>query len=204
MLATHNRIPGWLKVAYTAFMAVLVPVYWINYGPTNFLYFCDIALFFTLVAIWTESRILTSIPTVGILLPQLLWCLDFACGLFGYSPLGMTAYMFESERDLFLRSLSLFHGWLPFLLLYMIGKIGYDKAAFRYWWSIAWIAMFIAFFYMPKAKDANDVNLPYNINYVYGLTEAQTWMPEWPWFCMALLVIPIGFSYPTHLVLRRQ
>jgi hypothetical protein len=31
------RIPLWLKLAYTAFMAVLVPVYWWNYGPTNFL-----------------------------------------------------------------------------------------------------------------------------------------------------------------------
>ena len=37
-----------LKVAYTAFMAVLVPVYWHHYGPTNFLYFCDVALFLTL------------------------------------------------------------------------------------------------------------------------------------------------------------
>ena len=36
-----RRIPLWLKLAYTAFMAVLVPVYLRNYGPTNFLYFCD-------------------------------------------------------------------------------------------------------------------------------------------------------------------
>ena len=34
-------IPLWLKLAYTAFMAVLVPLYLRNYGPTNFLYFCD-------------------------------------------------------------------------------------------------------------------------------------------------------------------
>jgi hypothetical protein len=31
-----NRMPLWLKLAYTAFMAVLVPVYWHYYGPTNF------------------------------------------------------------------------------------------------------------------------------------------------------------------------
>lgn len=36
-----RRIPLWLKIAYTAFMAVLIPVYWAHYGPTNFLYFCD-------------------------------------------------------------------------------------------------------------------------------------------------------------------
>jgi len=28
----------WLKWAYTAFMMVLVPVYWASYGPTNFIY----------------------------------------------------------------------------------------------------------------------------------------------------------------------
>ena len=32
-------IPRWLKLAYTAFMAVLIPVYWFNYGVTNFLFF---------------------------------------------------------------------------------------------------------------------------------------------------------------------
>ena len=51
-----GRIPIALKLAYTAFLAVLVPVYWRNYGPTNFLYFCDVALFLTLVGIWTENR----------------------------------------------------------------------------------------------------------------------------------------------------
>lgn len=199
-----NRIPFWLKIVYTAFMAVLVPVYWINYGPTNFLYFCDIALFFALVAIWTESRLLASIPTVGIVLPQLLWCADFVCGLFGYSPLGMTAYMFEPERDLFLRGLSLFHGWLPFLLLYLVYKLGYAKSAFRSWWVISWVVMFIAFFLMPKAADPNNMNLPYNINYVYGVDAPQTVMPELTWFGMMLLVIPLVFSLPTHLVLRRK
>ena len=34
-----NRVPLWLKVAYLTFMAVLVPVYWHYYGPTNFLIF---------------------------------------------------------------------------------------------------------------------------------------------------------------------
>jgi len=33
-----QRIPLWLKVAYTAFVAVLVPVYWYHYTPVNFLF----------------------------------------------------------------------------------------------------------------------------------------------------------------------
>ena len=33
----------WVKVAYSAFVAVVVPCYWVTYSPWNFLYFCDIA-----------------------------------------------------------------------------------------------------------------------------------------------------------------
>ena len=54
MTTEARRIPLPAKVLFTAFMAVLVPTYWVNYGPTNFLYFCDVALFLTLVGIWTE------------------------------------------------------------------------------------------------------------------------------------------------------
>ena len=51
-----NVIPLWIKLVFTAFMAVMIPYYWSAYGPANFLYFCDVALIVTLVALWTESR----------------------------------------------------------------------------------------------------------------------------------------------------
>ena len=72
-----QRLPLWLKLVYTAFMVVLVPVYWYYYGPTNFLYFCDVALILTLVGIWIESPLLISMCAVGILAPQTLWVVDF-------------------------------------------------------------------------------------------------------------------------------
>src|SRR5262245_64775441 len=72
-----------LKLTYTAFVAVLVPYYWAAYGPTNFLYFCDVALLLGAVALWTESPLLASMPAVGILLPQAMWCVDFLGGLVG-------------------------------------------------------------------------------------------------------------------------
>src|SRR5262245_37616730 len=67
-----GRIPLWVKIAYSAFVAVLVPYYINAYGPTNFLYFCDVALLLGLVAVWTENALLASMPAVGILLPQAL------------------------------------------------------------------------------------------------------------------------------------
>src|ERR1700753_4306902 len=88
-----GRIPLAVKLAFTAFMAVLVPVYWSKYGPTNFLYFCDLALFITLAAVWLENRLLASMAAVGIVLPQLvLWCGDFAAHLVGVKFIGMTNY----------------------------------------------------------------------------------------------------------------
>lgn len=53
-----HRIPLWVKLAYTAFVCVLVPYYLSAYGPTNFLYFCDVALLMTLAALWLESPLL--------------------------------------------------------------------------------------------------------------------------------------------------
>jgi hypothetical protein len=101
-----EHLPLWLKLAYSAFMAVLVPVYWYYYGPTNFLYFCDVALFLTLAGIWLESPLLVSMCAVGILLPQMIWVLDFFGSMVGLPITGMTDYMFKHENSLFLRGLS--------------------------------------------------------------------------------------------------
>ena len=56
-MPSQHKIPLAVKLIYTAFMAVLIPFYLKEYGPTNFLYFCDVALFFTLAAVWTEKPI---------------------------------------------------------------------------------------------------------------------------------------------------
>src|SRR5436189_5590297 len=108
-MARRHRIPLAPKLAYTAFVAVLVPYYWVTYTPWNFLYFCDVALLMTLVALWREDPLLASIPAVGITLPQLFWVLDF---LTGGRVIGLAAYMFDPKYPPFGRPLSLFHGWL--------------------------------------------------------------------------------------------
>src|ERR1700704_6151521 len=72
-----KHLPLWLKLAYSAFMAILIPVYWYWYGPTNFLYFCDVATILTLVGIWIESPLLVSMCAIGILAPQAVWVIDF-------------------------------------------------------------------------------------------------------------------------------
>ena len=60
MTTRPGRVPLWAKLAYTAFVAVLVPYYWAAYGPTNFLYYCDLALLMGLAAAWTGRALLAS------------------------------------------------------------------------------------------------------------------------------------------------
>jgi len=197
-------VPLVVKIAFTAFMAVLVPVYWHYYGPTNFLYFCDIAMILTLIAIWPENALLISTCTVGILVPQAIWVADFLTGLTGISLTGMTAYMFDAGRSLFLRLLSLFHGWLPFLLIYLAWRIGYDRRAIFLATALTWLILPICFFLMPPPNPHPGLT-PVNINYVWGLSDyaAQAWMPPNVWFGGMLIGIPLVIFAPTHFALAR-
>ena len=152
---TSRRIPMWLKVLYTAFVAVMVPVYWRDYGPTNFLYFCDVAVFFTLAAVWTENSLFASMPAVGILAPQLLWMVDFLAECVGLPMTGMTAYMFDEQKPLFTRGLSLFHFWLPILIVWLVWRLRYDRRAFAAWGVVAWGLMLTCYFLMPAPPTPN-------------------------------------------------
>lgn len=208
MNITHpsRLIPLWLKLVYTAFLAVLVPVYWSNYGPTNFLYFCDVALLLTLAGVWLEKPLLVSLPAVGILLPQAFWCVDFFARVFGLKLTGMTEYMFNEANPLFLRGLSLFHGWLPFWVLWLVFRLGYDRRAFKGWAVLSVVLCLICYFLLPAAgADLPNPNTPRNVNYVFGMDDAkpQQWMnaPLYLVTWMALLTILIYL--PTHLLLKK-
>jgi hypothetical protein len=193
-LANVSQIPLWGKLLYSAFVGVLVPYYWVAYGPTNFLYFCDMAFLMGLVAAWTECSLLASMPAVGILLPQAFWCVDFVGGLLGLQVLGLTGYMFNPDLTLLTRALSFFHFWLPFLLLWLVWRLGYDPRALVAWTGLAWILMLVCYIFLPPPPAPLDSpNLPVNVNYVYGLSDAGP--PRAADFSLRASVVPgIGHS----------
>lgn len=199
-----KRVPLSLKFAYTAFMIVLVPVYWHHYGPTNFLYFCDAALFLTLIGLWIESPFLISMCAVGILAPQALWVIDFLFGIVGVTLVGITAYMFKHENSLFLRGLSLFHGWLPFLLAYLVWRLGYDRRGFPAWTVLSWALLLVCFFFMPP-PDPNAGLTPVNINYVFGPSDdaPQHWVAPYTRLAVMLAGMPLLLFLPVHILLTR-
>lgn len=112
--------------------------------------------------------------------------------------------MFEQHRSLFLRGLSLFHGWLPFLLVFLVGRLGYDKRAFPVWTATSWVLILICFFFMPPAQP-NPGLMPVNINYVWGPSDfvAQTWVPQPVWIAGFMFLLPLIAYLPVHLLLIR-
>ena len=206
MTAVSPRVPLLLKLLFTTFLAVMVPVYYHFYGPTNFLYFCDVSLGLALLSVWTGRPLFASMAAVGILVPQVLWCLDFGAELLGLHLVGLTGYMFDPHRSLFLRGLSLFHGWLPFLLLFLVGRLGYDRRALWAWAGLAWGLCLVAYFLLPPAGTVlPDPNVPVNINYVFGFDDAhpQTWLPGPVYLLAWMAALFLVFYLPTHLLLGR-
>jgi hypothetical protein len=203
----RQRIPTWVKFAYSSFVAILVPCYWVTYTPWNFLYFCDVALLVTAVAIWIESPLLVSMEAVAITLPQTLWVIDLLCRLVtGVHVTGVTSYMLDPKIPVFLRALSLFHGWLPFVLVWLVSRVGYDRRALPFQSVTAVMILLVSYLFAPAPPPpAEHPHWAVNLNYVYGFddTHAQALMAPGLWLlCMVAFNLVVVYV-PTHLVLRR-
>jgi hypothetical protein len=190
-------IPLWLKIAYTLYLCVLVPVYWrqADAGPRNFLWLSDIALLATGVALWLENSLIVSTMAVGVLLPEIFWNVGFFVRLTtGRSITGLSEYMFESRRPLLSRLLSLFHVFLPPLMVWLVWRLGYDGRAF--------IAMtLLALIVLPVTYATTKPE--HNINWVHG------WEGKIPWglsprtyVALLMVAFPVVVFLPTHFLLR--
>lgn len=191
----EGTIPLWLPVAYTLFLLVLVPVYWRHYGPGNFLWFSDIALFTVGIVLWTESRLLLSMMAVGVLGLELVWNVDYFVRLLtGRQLLGLADYMFHKDKSLFLRGLSLFHVFLPAIVIWLLLEWGYDTRAIYYQMVLAWVVLPITFL-LTDPKE--------NVNWVFGLgDEPQHAIPPLLYLALALLFFPLCIYLPSHLLLQ--
>jgi hypothetical protein len=188
-------IPFSINLLYTLFVCVLVPLYWRQYGPANFLWFSDLALFIGLAALWLESSLLASMQAVSVLLLELLWNIEFFVGLItGKQILGIAAYMFKSDKALWLRGLSLFHVPLPVILLWQVCCFGYDSRAWIAQTSLFWLIMPICLFFTAPTE---------NINWAFGPgNQPQRKIPAGVYLILLLIGAPLFIYLPTHLLLR--
>jgi hypothetical protein len=191
-LVRPGRVPLWIKVIFSLFLCVLAPVYWHGYGPANFLWACDIALFVILVALWLESPLLAGMMAIGVLPFELVWVLDFASGS---RLIGMASYMFEIDRPLHLRGLSLFHIVMPVLMIFLLRRLGYDRRALLAQTLLIWVVLPATYLLTDPAD---------NINLVFGFgKEPQTSLHPLLYLALEMIALPIVVCLPMHLLLRR-
>ena len=188
-------VPLWLKVSYTVFAAVTVAVYLKKYPLWNFLWFSDIALIATVPALWLENRLIASMMLVGILLPEILWNGAFFVRLAtGKRLFGLTDYMFDPTKPRYLRAISLFHVFLPIVLLWMVAVLGYETRALLAQTALAWIVLPLSYWLgNPKVE---------NLNWVFGWkAEPQTSIPPLAYLGLVMIGYPLLIYLPTHLAL---
>jgi hypothetical protein len=191
-----GRLHFGVKVLYTIFILVLVPFYLDYYGPPNFLWFCDIALLTTVAALWIENRFLASMQLIAVFLGSMIWLVDFVTRLAtGQFLTGWTYYMFREDIPPIIRILSLFHGWLPFLLLWMVWRLGYDRRAWLVQTALAWVLLPLCYFFTDPIRNLNGV-------FGAGGEQPQTWVHPLAWLALMMLVYPVCVYLPSHLVLR--
>jgi hypothetical protein len=185
----EGLVPLWLKVAYGVFVPLLIVVYWPRYGPSNFLWLSDIALFFAAAAVILESPLLASMPAVGVLPLEIFWTIDFILlGRFG-----LTSYMFDAKYPLWLRAISLFHLALPPTLIWMLYKFGYDPRAYPAQVALTIVVLVFCYAFTDPEK---------NINWVYGPGEKpQRKISPRLYFAILVPVITLGVVTPMHFLL---
>jgi hypothetical protein len=183
------------KVAYTVFVLLVVVIWWRHYGWRNFLWFSDIAFIGAVPALWLESAALASVLAVAVLLPEILWNVDFVARLLTRRRItGLTDYMFEPERSRLLRGLSLFHVPLPLVLLWMVREYGYDARA-----GLTG-ALVLAAVVLPWSRAVSTPER--NINWTYGLGPRRSALSPAIYVALLYAAFVMLVFLPTHVLLQ--
>lgn len=183
------------KIAYTLMVAIIVPVYALRYDWRNFLWFSDIALVGTLLALWLESALIASTMALAVLIPELVWTASYLGRLvFGAGFTDLAGYMFDPRRPRYLRALSLFHLVLPPILLWLLARLGYDARALAVQTALAWIVLPLTYAVLRPQDE--------NINWVRGPGARGTRLRGGVYLALLMLAYPLLMYLPTHVLLR--
>lgn len=188
-------IPLWIKLAYTLFVCVTVVVYARKHPSANFLWFSDITLLGTVPALWLENSLLASTMALAVLLPDVLWNVSFFVQLVRRKGIpGLTDYMFDPAHPRYVRAFSLFHVFMPVLLVWMVMRLGYSLQALPAATLLCWIVLVLTYWLTdPKL----------NVNWVFGPgNKPQQRMPPLLYLGLLMVIFPVLVYLPTHLLLQ--
>ena len=185
-------VARWFALAWLVFF---IPYNWVVHGPWNLLFFCNVAVLLTCVGIWRASPLLLSSQALFALLVQGAWTLDLLLRLYrgrGLWPgILFSGWMLNPEIRLLYRGVSLYHAVWPFLLIWCVWRLGYDRRAL--WLQSALSVLVLSFSLLAPPE--------MNLN---GVREAGwSWQPSVLHVAIVSLGLIVIVYGPTHLVLSR-
>jgi hypothetical protein len=187
-------IPEWFKIAYTLAVLAFIVIYWQRYGPRNFLWFSDIAFIGAVPAMWLESGLISGVLACMVLLPEVLWNVDYGLRLLLRRRItGLTEYMFDPTIPRWLRAISLFHVPLPLVLVWLVAAYGYPESSLPAAAGIGALVLALSYGLSSREK---------NINWVFGLGRVQHRLPQPVYLGMLYVGFVVLVFLPTHWLLR--
>jgi hypothetical protein len=204
---------GVLRALYSAWFCVWFALYARYFGWQFVLWFCCLANVYLLVGLWRRTALWFSLAAVSVLPIQLAYSAELASRwLFGVRLHGATDYLFDPTIPEYIRGLSLFHVFVPVLIVYALIRHGYDQRAFWLQSAIALAMLCVCYFGFDPLTQTNDASMPtlrgvgfdrdFNLNWVHGLHDAPAPAGrELEVFLTVLIGYPLCVHWPVHWLL---
>ncbi|MGA7913593.1 MAG: hypothetical protein WCA00_00050 [Candidatus Acidiferrales bacterium] len=193
--AARGKIPDGVRWLAILWLLVWFPVYWHAWGAGNFLHLCDVAVILTCIGLWTNNALLLSSQAISSVVIDALWTMDVAAWLlFRQHFVGGTEYLFDATTPLWVRLLSLFHIAMPFILLWSLRRMGYDRRGFALQAAIA-LPLVIASRFVTPDKNLNFAQTAPFFHRQLGPAPVHV--------AITYLAVVLGVYLPTHFVFAR-
>lgn len=184
-------------VRWAALLWVLTwfPVYTWSWGWRNMMHLCDVSVVIACLGLWFRQPLLVSSQALLAPLVGVLWSLDvFWRIITGHHLIGGTEYMWDTHYALWIRLLSCFHIVMPFVLLWALQVLGYDRRAPALQTAITGVLLILSRFLSPQ----------YNMNYAFkDPLLHRAWGPAPTHLAVILAGAVAIFYWPAHLVFVR-
>jgi len=194
-MITTTKAFALLRWASLFWLLIWLPSNVWAWGWQNLMHLCDVGLVLACLGMWWRQPLLVSSQALSALLVGVLWGLDIAWRLVsGHHLIGGTEYMWDTHYPLWIRLQSIFHLVLPFLLLWTLRILGYDRRALALQSAIAALLLILSRFLSPGL----------NMNYAFqDPLLHRAWGPAPLHLAVILAGCVVIFLWPTHLILSR-
>jgi hypothetical protein len=176
-------IPAPIKWLLGAWLALWLPLHLVTYPASTLLWMCGYGNVLVVLGICVESRLILSWQAVALLVPQALYAAEAFARLVTGGRGSGTSYLFEPAVPFEVRALSFFHFLMPVLLVWAVGRVGYDKRALP-------VQLLAAVMVSLASLPVGPINL-------WCLPLAREHI------LAALVLAPLALHWPAHAVLVR-